>query len=513
MDIKNKIKAFSLVELVVWITISMILMASIWVFVNSGMSNIFLQQKSLQNASNINDFVKSMYENFSNIEEKKIYNIAASNQDIIFRSWQNLNTWWFTYIWISDIDWYYCKDTESVNTITKHMFIKNFIPYIENSETITNYSDVLESNYITYNWIDYKTIQKENIVVDNLWNTIIWNEIFWDKISSWFSWTLTQLNSPTWIATDSEVLYISDTLNDRILYMSWSNVYKLLDQNDWINEATWLFYDDINNELYISNSWMWEILKVSSTIYTNPPDRTFSFSWITNSWTSRFYISFFRNWLEYDISSSPIGHTNIELLWKNSIHDKIEKIDNKIEYSFRDELLNSSWAVVLDWLWNPMYTNRYESFTSSQTYNLEFKNLNNIFTQEWNYTIELEIWNSDINFYYYTQWDNKIYTQNNNKIEIVRSWLNYPNAIWWNPWSNSSPQDSNFNQFDISSLWTLSIDEDYDIILNTPIKNLNISENNQIINIITQYYKNYDCYNLDLNESKISTFISKFNVK
>ncbi len=67
MATKNKIKAFSLVELIVWITISMLLMVSIWVFVNSGMKNIFLQQKSLEFASNINDFSNTLYETFSNI--------------------------------------------------------------------------------------------------------------------------------------------------------------------------------------------------------------------------------------------------------------------------------------------------------------------------------------------------------------------------------------------------------------------------------------------------------------
>ena len=42
---------FTLVELIVGITISMILMVSVWIFVSSGMQNIFNQQKSLENSS------------------------------------------------------------------------------------------------------------------------------------------------------------------------------------------------------------------------------------------------------------------------------------------------------------------------------------------------------------------------------------------------------------------------------------------------------------------------------
>ena len=40
--------AFTLIELVVWITISMLLMVSVGIFVSSWMSNITLQKKSFR---------------------------------------------------------------------------------------------------------------------------------------------------------------------------------------------------------------------------------------------------------------------------------------------------------------------------------------------------------------------------------------------------------------------------------------------------------------------------------
>ncbi len=511
MDIKNKIKAFSLVELVVGITISMILMTSIWIFVNSWMSNIFLQQKSLQNASNINNFVKNIYENFSSIENTKDYKIFSGNDWIIFRAEQNLNTWWFTYIWINERDWYYCDDPESEDTKTNHIFIKNFIPFVEQWENINgNYEDILTSEEVSLNWINYKTVQKENIVVDDSDNIIIWKEIFGDDFASGGSWTWTQLNSPTWIATDWDVLYVSDTLNDRILYMSGSKMYKLLDQNDWLKEPTWLYYDSTDNYLLISNSWLWEVLKVTSDKLSSAPNKTFNFSWINENNVSRIYINFYKDGLEHDIESSGITESNINIAWKSDSDDTVNMINNKLEYNFKQKLLNASWAVVKDPVtWDTVYESRYVDFDNSiSSYSIELLNLPSwVFDEVWNYTIEIEIKNSLISKYYFTQWDEKIYTPNDNKIELIHSWLDYPNGIWWENLSD-------INQFDLDSgINKMSIDENYDTILRSPIEQLDISENSDLITLITKYYKNYNCYNLGQNTSKINTFISKFNIK
>lgn len=497
MDTKNKINAFSLVELIVGITISMILMTSIWVFVNSWMSNIFLQQKSLENASNINNFVKNIYENFSWIEKDKDYQFFSDNW-ILFKSEQNLNTWWFTYIWIDQIPWYYCSDPNSEDINTNHIFIKNFIPFIENTDSINNYKSILLSNEVSLNWVNYKTIQKRNIVVDNYDNIVIWKEIFWDDFISGWSWTGTQLNSPTWIASDWDVLYVSDTLNNRILYMSGSKIYKLLDSNDWLDEPTGLYYNNIDNYLLVSNSWLWEVLKITSEQNTIAPDKTFNFSWISENDISRIYINFFKDWSPENIESISMNNNNFEFWSFDSTDDIIRKNKNTVEYNFREKILNSSWVVV----W---YSNKKIDFNQSADYQLSLDWLN-WFTSEWNYSIEVIIWESIINMYYFTQWDEKIYTSNDNKIEVIHNGLDYPNWIWWESLSE-------INEFDVTSISKMTIDKEYDTILRSPIKELDISINSSdLITFIAKYYKNYNCYNIDQNESKINTFISKFNI-
>lgn len=500
MDNKTKKikKAFTLVELIVWITISMILMVSIWIFINSWMQAIFLQQKSMNNALNINDFSNDLYETFWNLSNTWMINYSWSW--IIFKRNQNFDKWWFSYIWISEIDKYFCNDDESEDTRTNHLFIKNFIPFIENWENINNFDEIYESNYVSFNWINYKTLQKEHKVVDSSWNTIIWKWIFWYDFVEWAEATDIFLNSPTWIATDWEVLYISDTLNNRVLYMSWSTIHKLLDKNDWLLEPTWLFYDNTENALYIANSWKWEILKISSEI-VDYPNIDLEFTWIDENNINRIYLDFYKNSNNYNLNSLDIDTSNFN---SDNQHDLKQINNNNVTYNFRNAL-TLSWVII----W---YENNPQNFYQTETYNIWLSNLS-VFSEPWNYSINLRIWNSNKKYYYFTQWDEKIYNKSNNKLEIVRSWLNYPNAIWWNPWTELSPNNGNFSQFDINDFSDLDIDLKNDLILETPISELEIAENNELITIILKYYRNYNCYNLDENHQKINTFLWKINIR
>lgn len=487
MDSKNKIKrAFSLIELIVWITISMILMVSIWVFVSSWMQNIFLQQKSLTNASDLNDFASDIYETLWSIENSGSLHFTSSG--VIFKRKNIFDKWGFTYIGSSILDLYYCDDLNSEDTKTKHIFIKNFIPFFESGEDITT------NNYLTWSvnhkWNIYISYQKEHKVTDDLWNIVIWRGVFWDKFEEWASATWIYLNSPTWMASDWEMLYVSDTLNNRILYLSWSNIYSLLDESDGLNEPTWLYYDNAWKALYIDNSWNWEILKFSSELII-VPNKIFTFSWVTENNIETIYINFFNNNINYNINSLDIN-TSFN---NDEVSDEKAFNNNIFSYGFM------SWAI-----------HESVNFIWTNTYTIWLSNLDN-FSTAWNYTIKLRIWNNEKEFYYFTQWDGKIYTKTDNKLEIVRSWLDYPNWIWWNPWTNISPNNSNFKEFNASSIWNLNIDTKNDIILNNPINDLDISQNWNLLNLILKHYRNYNCFNLDENKEKINTFLSKVILK
>lgn len=68
------------------------------------------------------------------------------------------------------------------------------------------------------------------------------------------------------------------------------------------------------------------------------------------------------------------------------------------------------------------------------------------------------------------------------------------------------------NEFNINNLNDLEIDKANDIILKSPVESLDISNDYWLINIILKYYKNYNCYNTDLNQWKVRTFLSKINI-
>ncbi len=478
MDSKNKIKrAFSLIELIVWITISMILMVSIWVFVSSWMQNIFLQQKSLTNASDLNDFASDIYETLWSIENSGSLHFTSSW--VIFKRQNIFDKWGFTYIGSSILDWYYCNDVSSEDTKTKHIFIKNFIPFFENWEDITT------NNYLTWSishkWNTYISYQKEHKVTDNLWNTVIWRWVFWDKFSEWTSATWIYLNSPTWMASDWDVLYVSDTLNNRILYLSWTTIHTLLDENDGLNEPTWLYYDSVWKTLYIANSWNWEILKFSSESVI-VPNKIFTFSWVTENNIDKIYLSFYNNNINSNITSLNIN-TDFNI---DEVSDEKDFNTNIFTYTFM------SWA-----------TQEYKNFIWTSTYTIWLTNLID-FSNPWNYTIKLRIWSNEKEFYFFTQWDEKIYTKTDNKLEVAIPNLKYPNGIWWT---------ATYNTFDTTSIWNLNIDTKNDIVLINPINDLDISKNWNLINLILKHYRNYNCFNLDENKEKINTFLSKVMLK
>ncbi len=485
MDIKNKIKAFSLIELIVWITISMMLMVSIWVFVSSWMKNIFLQQKNQELSSNLNEFTTDIYETFSNIQNS--WSLHLTNSWVIFKRNRVFSDGWFTYVWNSEINKYFCDDMNSEDTKTNHVFIKNFIPFFESWE------DINSNNYLTWtinhNWNNYISYQKEHKITNSAGNIIIWRWIFWDNFKDWDLATDIYLNWPTWMSSDWDKLYFSDTLNNRVLYLSWTTVHKLLDENDWILEPTGLYYDTTSDSLYISNSGKWEIWKITSETNT-APIKVLSFSWITES-IDNFTIEFYKDKTPHNIISLDIDNSGFD----STSWDNKSCSSNICTHTFM------SWA-----------TSETKNFVWTTTYNINLANLND-FSQNWVYTIKLIIWNSEKEFYYFTNGDSKIYTMNDNKVEITRTWLNYPNGIWWNPWTNLSPNNSNFNIFDTTSIWNLSPDINYDNILKNPIYNLEISKNTDLLNIILKHYKNYNCYNLDENKEKISTFLSKMILK
>ncbi len=505
--------AFSLIELIVWITISMLLMVSVGIFITNWMNNIFIWQKTLENTDEIINFTNILNKSIGLIQTWSFAPINTSS-GIIFKRWQNFWDGWFSYIWTEILDQVYCN-SDSENSETNNLFIKNFIPFEEQWEDIfIDYDSILISTGIMI-WEEmYRSYQKENVIKDSNWNIIVWKGIFGDKFLEWTNATDIYLNSPTWLATDWTNLYISDTLNNRILYLdSNSKIHLLLDENDWLNEPTWLYYDE--HSLYISNSWNWEILKYSSKNINNPSSLTLTWFTISNVskveisflWASNIWLSDYNTW---SINFVDITTSTDYLTWSTNklkyyfVNYNSESNQWTCSWNEIDLILDNPIQCVSSWTWK---TSIYQNMTIS---NIIVNNIINT-TNTWSYFIDLKLLNSSNNilyqnyFPYFTKSDNDLTTKWDNTLSVLYSWLNYPTWIWW-VWNND------FNEF-----WDRSFDDDLryhssDYLLNIPVKSLNITNiANDLLTIIFKYYKSYNCYNLDQKIEK--TFILKKNLK
>jgi len=468
------------------------------------MQNIFSQQKVLENTDNFTYFANNLNTNF-NLIQTWSFNPVKTSSWIIFKRWQYFGEWGFSYIWTEKIDKIYCL-SGSENTLTNHIYIKNFIPFEEQWEDIfDDYEEILT----TTSWI-YTSYQKEHVIKDTSWNIIVWKWIFWDKFSEWANWDNIYLNSPTWLAQNWGNLYISDTLNNRILYLDSSNkIHLLLDEYDWLNEPTWLYYN--NNKLYISNSWNWKILKYSSkNIWTNP---TLTMSWFSEN-INEIYISF--SW-----SNTPnlSNLWNWSVAWNSSTPNYLTWTTDKLKYYFITKNSESiqptcTWTETKFTNWKPsLYCTKTWSwqtanYPTSTISKIEIPNLSWL-TNTWSYYVNLQLFDWTTEKYswyfpYFTQWDDDLTTKDDNILTVYKSWLNYPTWIWWTAiWQ--------INQF-----WNPPYsDLDYhktDILLWTPIKSLDITNSSDnLISLFLKYYNRYNCYNLDDNAQR--SFLLKKNLK
>ena len=527
---KKLIKAFSLIELIIWITISMLLMVSVGVFISSWMQNILIQQKVLENTDNFTSFATSLHSSFNLIQSWSIIEKTASW--IIFKRWQNLWEGGFTYIWTQIQSWIYCE-SDSDNPETNSIFIKNFIPFEEQWEDIfTNYIWILSSKEIDISGNKYISYQKEHVVKKDDWTIVIWKWIFWDNFEEWASWTDIYLNSPTWLATDWTNLYISDTLNNRILYLDSSDkIHLLLDKSDWLNEPTWLYHED--NSLYIANSWNWEILKYSSKTSTNKKlNIDFTIDQAINN-LKKFEIEFY-SWVT-DITE-PNNKNDFTLNWLTTYSDYLISSTNKITYYFSNfsnnyatnpnSTCSSDYTKYYEWSENKIIkeeiidcnsstwtikkynSTTYQNITNSTNIKIKTNPVTwNDFDINWNYYVKLKlVWDTEYSeyFHHFTKSDNDLSTIDDNILTIHKSGLNYPTWIWW----TTDWEYNNFTDWTYSNLTY----NNSDTLLLTPIKSLIITNSaSELITFLLKYYKRYNCYNIDDNSEKI--FLLKKNLK
>jgi hypothetical protein len=530
-------KAFTLIELVVWITISMILMVSVGIFVNNWMANIITQQKVIENTTNLTEFTSNIHTAI-NLMSSWTFQPQETSSWIIFKRGKNLWEWWFSYVWemnsIEDADWnwIYCLSW-SEDTKTKHIVLKNFIPFEEEGEDIFDDYDQI----LTWSSLWYISEQKNHVIKNSAWDIIIWKWIFWDKFEEWANWTDIYLNSPTWLTKDipNNILFISDTLNNRILYYDiTTNIIKiLLDESDWLNEPTWLYYRSSEKALYIANSWNWEILKYSSKSDTDKKiNIDFNIDENINN-IKNFEIEFFP-WITNIIEPNNI--TDFNITWISTSTDYFTWSTNKITYWLSDfsnslnewnkicssnytkysiewnDIIKRTINDCLSWSWTEFkhYDNNFQDFISWN--NIKISTTNDVnwtdFSNYWNYYIKLSlVWDTTYSKYfpYFTKSDDNILTPNDNTLEVIEPWLNYPTWLWWN-WTI---QHNEFWNHTFNS--SIFQEHSSDIILESPINYLNTTIDNWLVTLFLKYYKKYNCYNLDDKTEKTYLFNKNIN--
>lgn len=550
-------KAFSLVELIVWITISMILMAWVWVFVSWWINNIVLQDKIIKNTSDFRDFSKDSLWIFSRMDTRLEPKVITSTSAII-KTNKYFDNLWVSYIWEISKDWFYCSWTDIDSTITKHILIKNFLPFEEIWEDIfTNYYSTL---YSTSGW--FKAFYKSHTIKDNSNNILVWKDwIFWTKL--WEYWTWTLLNNPTWLAYDTtkKLLYIADTWNNRILVYNndssssdYKKIYKLLWEKDWLNEPMWLALYD--NRLFIANSWNWEILEYSSKSTSKELDLNFKINKTINN-LRNFSIEVF-SWVT-DITK-PDDVSQFTLVWITKKHpDYLTGSDNKITYwltNFSNNFYSQSnqtctnnytkyyedWGEIIKeeitncntstWTIKKYKSSNYQNISSwtnikiSTNVNFDWTDFSKIQA----YYLKLTLsWSSDYyeNYFpFFINWDDDLLTRNDNTLKIISSDFKYPTWItyeWWKLKVNDfwDRKEYTLTLDWVKNSWTtiwawnfnyskIPEDKRNDYFLNTPIANLNINYDSlkKYLNLDLTYYKQYNCYNSD-EKIKRSLILSK----
>lgn len=474
-------------------------MVSIGVFMSSGMQHIFNQQKSVSESTSLSEFTNTLY---NTVDLFQTGSIVDSWSGIVFQRSQYFDTGWFSYIGPITLRGQYCDDPDltEAEQETTHLIIKNNLTFTW-SNTPLWYSSHPESHTIT----------------NNAWNIIAGRWILWSEI--WTSWlgVDTYLNTPTWLAQIWNHLYISDTLNNRILIFdtTTNSTSVLLNESDGIFQPTELSLSG-SNSLIITNSWNWEILELSSES-TNSDTLSIVFSGSNNlNDITKYQLEFLGEINNIHISwsnlvSSPSPGRYVEYSWNTLTNYFV----NFVNQQSHQPWCPSNNSYILSWdtpvrctrSWTGRTSNpRQVPFSNpSEVIQLSNINISGIDTSDSHY-VKLTLFNSSdeikLEKYapYFIQSDNSLSTLWDNSLRVISSWWDYPIDTTWTEFSTT--------MFDTTNI---SYNPKTDIILPQPIQSFEVIENNWLLHFDLEYYSKYNCYNRDENITR--RFIMKKSIQ
>ena len=531
--------AFTLVELIVWVTISMLLMVSVWLILSSWIQNILKQEKVISSNENFSAGFQNIYKNFDSVEDNYIF---SSNSGTLFQSKNYFQKIWFAYFWIIEQSDSYCPIDWEIEK-TQHLSWNYFLPFEEIWEDfLTNFSQI--QNVTVWNF----TIDTTNHQILENGTKVIWWNNFGHEFSQGSDGLNVSLNNPTGAVEAEWGLFFSDTGNHRILFYKDSKVYLILDRFDGLDQPTWLAYE--NGKLFISNSGKWEILQFSSEVFTQNPPLEINFSPDQDYGSiNRFELSFTgsefisdNSFTEEDFSFDEINFTQNE--------DFLKTENNILKYYFSDfgsenvNINNGAIALCSDNIqYNVTNNNVVEkietsctssgtgsryTYTWNNSYNLsqvnEYEiNLENIspnISQAGNYLSQIDFYdNNDFRyskiFPYFTQWTGKISDYSQNSLEVFVENLQYPTGLEISGnilTVNDSLERKQYeyelvswvlsdtnNMSDFTTEWLKNIifNPLSDEIIQNPISNISVNYENNYLWMNIEYFHYLNCYNPD----------------
>lgn len=436
-------KAFTLIELIIGVTISALIMLSLLVFTGD----------SIRSAKYNKQLITNQNENFS-FEKELVTNL------------DKVSSWWIIYSWtIAGHTWFFLETKDYSNLIT-FFWTKTFTWLCDYLSWIANESWIVDK--IVIKSLNLPSFQSGYLNYSIKWNQIfswsnvlMWAEWWWNNFSTWaFS---VEMNNPSAIVWTGKYLFIADTGNSRILGFDVlsKKVINLLDSNNWINRPTDLYLTW--SRLYIVNTWWWNIL-----VYEDE-----------NSWT----------WSQLDIKFKVnTGYTNVNIINFNfpsntNFINSLTWSDFTFSwFSLGSNDIVSTWTGFISYAFSGM-----QSFSTWNQYWVTINNISSAPTNIWSHYVEMSFsWSTYKEYFpYFTKSDNNITTSTGNELKVWSWWFKMPNSIInENSWS-----------WEITDFTWLLNSNTGEIISFMPVKNFEYNLSWSLLTLKFLYYKYYDCIN------------------
>lgn len=408
-------KAFTLIELIVTITITSLILVILWVTYPKFMETLWEQKEKLNFQQTF--VLDSFYVN--NIIEDST-NYISSYSSWVFNnnsSYLSLLNWQWRYHYSVIYQW--DEDGKIISSWNdKKINVKNTFLY---SSFVKIGSDIYFTNPWKHTIEKYSSGQIQSQVM--YW--ITWESGF-SNVNKWI------FNTPTWLATDWTNLYISDSWNNCIRAINLSNwiIQKVAGNcntswfNDWESYSTWTILTQslfdfptsiefYNNNLYISDTFNNRIRKIDFSEW-----KIFTLVWDNERWFN------FDNGLAENVNiNSPLAmiKTFSWIIFWDTLNWKIRYLNEE-----NNQLTTIIW---IDKVWNnkqesniKYIKNYYNSYLQKYSSWFYFNDLYRGIIYDYNFWWDLIIWNKDDTV-------KKIFWSNDNNLLINWDFENDINSI------------------------------------------------------------------------------------